>query len=177
MLGMQVEVSNSLASTVVKSMELVADSPRPQNCHSVQFARLLLGHTNTCITLLNAVQNHKVRLLLACLGDFTSVNKKMMIQQAVLLVSETSLAPWIQYLQDFGGENSKVASALSDRAFRILWKCAATIDNAKGKQTQKLGAALPLRSTALSFLLKCSNYTPSYFIQQVTYRSNADIFD
>ncbi|POM63593.1 Separin [Phytophthora palmivora] len=49
----------TLASAVVTKIEFVAELPNPRSFHTAQFARLLLGHTNTCVTLLSAVKNHE----------------------------------------------------------------------------------------------------------------------
>ncbi|KAL4095850.1 hypothetical protein PRIC1_009217 [Phytophthora ramorum] len=144
-LYLQEEADSKIAATVQQKLELLAEFPRPRSCHTAQFARLLLGHTNVCITLLTAAKRH----------------------EAILLVVGTTLSPWIAHLQKLPGENSKFASLFSDRAFRILWKCAAATDSTGQKSPESASAALRFRSTALTFLLKCSNYTSSYFIQQV----------
>ncbi|KAG7389738.1 Separin [Phytophthora pseudosyringae] len=134
----------ALTSEVAKQGELVAEFPTPKSVHTAQFARLLLGHTNTCVTLLSAVKNY----------------------EAVLRVAETTLSPWIAHLQSAPGQDAKLASSFSDRTFRILWKVAAAVDGTKQKPDTP-NSTLRFRSTALSFLLKCSNYSSSYFIQQV----------
>ncbi|POM76871.1 Separin [Phytophthora palmivora] len=135
----------TLASAVVTKIELVAELPNPRSFHTAQFARLLLGHTNTCVTLLSAVKNH----------------------EAVVHVAETTLSPWIDHLQKVPGQDAKLASSFSDRTFRILWKFAATVGNAGQTTLEDSSVALRFRSAALPFLLKCSNYSTSYFIQQV----------
>lgn len=61
MVSLQNEVNIDAATRVAKNLELLAEFPRPSSCHTAQFVRLLLGHTNTCITLLTAVQNHEVQ--------------------------------------------------------------------------------------------------------------------
>ncbi|KAE9255308.1 hypothetical protein PF004_g645 [Phytophthora fragariae] len=132
-------------SRVMQQFELVAAFPDPMGYHSEQFTRLLLGHVNTCVTLLVADKN----------------------PEAVLIVADSTLSRWIDHLQKLPGQNSKLASSFSDRTFRILWKCAAVADGAKQKSAETASTALRFRSTALTFLLKCSNYTALYFIQQV----------
>jgi len=84
------------------------------------------------------------------------------------VVAEATLSPWIDHLQTIPGDNSKLVSSFSDRTFRILWKCAAALDSAGQKSSEAISAALWFRSPALAFMLKCSNYTSTYYIQQVT---------
>ncbi|KAG6610268.1 Regulator of spindle pole body duplication [Phytophthora cinnamomi] len=135
-----------VATRVTQKLGLVAEFPEPMNYHADQFTRLLLGHVNTCVTLLVAGKNH----------------------EAVLKLADSTLSLWIDHLGRLPGQNSKLASSFSDRTFRILWKCAAAADGAKQKSAETAAStALRFRSTALTFLLKCSNYTTSYFIQQV----------
>ncbi|OWZ23740.1 Separin [Phytophthora megakarya] len=57
--------SVTLASKVVQNAELVAEFPKPRSFHTTQFARLVLGLTNTCVSLLSGVKKHKVRVVLA----------------------------------------------------------------------------------------------------------------
>jgi len=57
---LQTEAGANLAEKVVSKLELVAELPKPNVFHKAQFTRLLLGHTNICITLLSAAQNHEV---------------------------------------------------------------------------------------------------------------------
>ncbi|GMF37016.1 unnamed protein product [Phytophthora fragariaefolia] len=144
-LGKADEVETDLASTVMQQLKLVADFPEPMSYHSEQFTRLLLGHVNTCVSLLVAGKHHEV----------------------VLAVAESVLSRWIEHLQNFPGQNSKLASSFSDRTFRVLWKCAGAAGAVKPQSSETASTALRFRSTALIFLLKCSNYTASYFIQQV----------
>ncbi|KAF4134079.1 Peptidase family C50 [Phytophthora infestans] len=144
LLDRQDEGNIALSSKVMENVGLLAEFPTPRSPHSAQFARLLLGHTNTCVSLLSAMKNY----------------------EAVLLVAETTLSPWIPHLQRSSQQDAKLASSFSDRTFRVLWKIAAAVDGVKPKATATSGA-LQFRLLALSFLLKCSNYTSSYFIQQV----------
>jgi hypothetical protein len=69
------------------------------------------------------------------------------------------LEPWIIHLSRIPGVDTKLSASFSDRLFRVLWKCAAAVD--------AQGGSLEYRSLALSFMLKCPNYSNSYFIQQV----------
>ena len=61
---MQDAVSIDVMTRVTKKLELLAEFPRPKSFHSAHFSRLLLGHTNACVTLLAAAQNYDVRLYL-----------------------------------------------------------------------------------------------------------------
>ncbi|CAI5726342.1 unnamed protein product [Peronospora effusa] len=142
---LQDAISTDVMTRVTKKLELLVEFPRPESFHSAHFSRLLLGHTNACITLLAAAQHY----------------------DAVRLVAETTLSPWIDHLHKLSGQNAMLASSFSDRAFRILWKSASTMDG--GGQNSFKGASfvLLLRSAALTFMLKCSNYTSIYYIQQV----------
>ncbi|KAL3673406.1 hypothetical protein V7S43_001118 [Phytophthora oleae] len=137
----QNEDSNALESKLVQQLELAALFPKPASFHTTQFARLLVGHTSVCISVLSAAKNY----------------------EAVLQVAKTTLSPWISHLQT---HDAKLASSFSDRTFRTLWKIASAAEGNKQK-TDSSSAALQFRSTALPFLLKCSNYSSSYFIQQV----------
>ncbi|CAH0477252.1 unnamed protein product [Peronospora belbahrii] len=137
-------VSTDVATRVTKKLILLAEFPRPELFHSAHFSRLLLSHTNTCLTLLFAVRNH----------------------EAMRLVAESTLSPWIDHLKMLPG-HTKLASSFSDRAFRVLWKAAAAMDSEDRNSFEAVSYALSLRSTALIFMLKSSKYTPIYFIQQV----------
>lgn len=53
-------VSTDVMTRVIKKLELLAEFPRPESFHSAHFSRLLLGHTNVCVTLLVADQNYDV---------------------------------------------------------------------------------------------------------------------
>lgn len=133
--------SAAQSNQVINNLEFVAELPPPESCHSAQFSRLLLGHAITCILLLSEAKNN----------------------EALLRLAENLLSSWILHLQR---QDAKLASSFSDRLFRILWKIAAAVDTTKAK-TDSANAALRCRSVALSFLLKCSNYTSFYYIQQV----------
>ncbi|KAG2769756.1 hypothetical protein PC129_g4280 [Phytophthora cactorum] len=138
------ESNVALASEMVRNVKLVAGFPTSRSFHTAQFARLLLGHTNTCVSLLSAEKNY----------------------EGVLHVAETTLSQWISHLQKNSYQDAKLASSFSDRSFRILWRIAGAVDAAKPK-ADTTNAALRFRLAALSFLLKCANYSSSYFIQQV----------
>ncbi|CAI5723934.1 unnamed protein product [Peronospora destructor] len=97
---LQDAVSTDIMTKVTKKLELLAEFPRPESFHSAHLSRLLLGHTNSCVQLLAAAQNY----------------------DAVRLVAETTLSPWIDHLHKLSGQNAKLASSFSDRAFRMLWK-------------------------------------------------------
>ncbi|CAI5712629.1 unnamed protein product [Hyaloperonospora brassicae] len=133
------------ATTVAKKLALVAEFPGPTSLHTAQFAQLLLGHSSMCVTLLAATGNH----------------------EAVRRVAETTLSPWIDRLQVLSDQHSKLASSFSDRTFRVMWKCAAAVDSGDQNASKATNVALLLRSTALTFALRCPKYTSLYFIQQV----------
>ncbi|ETL87444.1 hypothetical protein L917_13360 [Phytophthora nicotianae] len=144
LLDWQDENDDALASEMMGKAELAAEFPTPKSFHTAQFARLLLGHTNICVSLLSAVKKYEV----------------------VLQVAETTLSPWISHLRRSSEQDAELASSFSDRTFRVLWKIAAAVNGAKPKPDTTSGG-LRFRFTALSFLLKCSNYSSSYFVQQV----------
>ncbi|KAL7691206.1 putative SAP domain, peptidase C50, separase, SEPARIN core domain-containing protein [Plasmopara halstedii] len=134
----------AFGSRAVNDLKSLVNLPPPESFHTASFARLLLGHANTCISLLSSLKDYK----------------------SALVVAETTMSPWLSYFQQLSGENAKLASSFSDRAFRTMWKIAAAIDSAQAT-TNTSTDALQFRSVALSFLLKCSNYTSKYYIQQV----------
>ncbi|RMX62858.1 hypothetical protein DD238_007905 [Peronospora effusa] len=55
---LQDAISTDVMTRVTKKLELLVEFPRPESFHSAHFSRLLLGHTNACITLLAAAQHY-----------------------------------------------------------------------------------------------------------------------
>ena len=63
MAHLQDEVKIDFAAVIAKKLALVAEFPRPTSFHTAHYARLLLGHTSLCVTLLAAAENYWVRRL------------------------------------------------------------------------------------------------------------------
>ncbi|TMW55065.1 hypothetical protein Poli38472_013827 [Pythium oligandrum] len=127
----------------VKDLVQISSFPAPQSYHSLQFTRLLIGVVNIAANLMLAAAQH----------------------DDLLLVAKNALGPWIDHLSRIPGVDPKLPASFNDRVFRILWKCAAEID-AKAKKSDD-DHSLSVRSAALSFMLKCPNYTRIYCLQQV----------
>ncbi|KAF1322392.1 hypothetical protein FI667_g11347, partial [Globisporangium splendens] len=118
----------------------ITDFPQPQDFHTLQFSRLLIGVLNNCVTVLMQAKQYSV----------------------IVSIATSSLRAWIDHLAQIPGADPKLASSFNDRVFRLLWKCATAVET--GKVPHK---SLQVRSLALSFMMKCPNYTSLYLIQQV----------
>ncbi|DBA04450.1 TPA: hypothetical protein N0F65_010046 [Lagenidium giganteum] len=126
----------------------LCELPLPSPIHSSQFARLVMGYVHVTAKLLQDAKHFQVSYGGLCVLDITS----------------NSCTKWIDYLASFPDTDAKSISIHYDRAFRLLWKCASQMET---EQPPMVSESLEFRSAAVACMLKCSNYSPTYIIQQV----------